>query len=325
MQRLFQRQALAQTEAAELLRELIRHDQPAQKLIFLTAYSMRAAEWEEWTAFVSVLNENARPVEFSGYDAVWDWITIREGHRHSPAISLAISLVVSAVGLPVVKWGDSGYGGSVGYSDVLEYMGVPLDYQPERAAELLQQQQFCYLHAPSVYPDLHKFAEARRELRIATWLDTALPLLHPAAQAQPMIATSSVELVRFYQYWYQQQGRRFSLVHDFSGSAEISLSDSFKFLTTETEATLRLADTGLPALDTRCELQGSSSAVWEARRLWKILTESASDAEMMTVLANAAWWIRHIRQESDVTGALAEAEAALASGRALQRLEALVG
>lgn len=313
-----------QAQAQQLINRAINSHDNTQKAIFLTACSVRGLQWEEWKAYTEALRQNALPVEFLGQTVLFDWITIREQRLHSPAISLAVSMVAAAAGVPVAKLGDSGYGAAVGYSDILEYIGVSMHYDAQQAQAQLEKSNFCYLHAPAIYPALAAFSEARRAMAAPTWLDTALPLLHPAPQTQMLVATATLEWLRLYQYWYQQHQQKFFLLQDFSGAAEISLTDNFKALTTETEDTIRLSDHDLPNLDKNTALDTAGSVIFEARKLWKILNEAGSNEEMMTVIANAAWWIRSIRQYPNLSGALAEAEAALSSGRALECLERLL-
>lgn len=320
---LLDRTVLTAEQAAELLDQVQTRGNEAPRLVFLTVYALREASWDEWQAFARVWGAGRSGLSFADKEVVYDRIAL-PGSQDA-ALSLAVCFVLAALDVPIAKWGDSGYGAGAGCSDILEHLGLDLEGGAEQARAQMQRCNFAYLHAPAYCPSLHAWADARRALGLGSVIDAVLPLLHPAADVCPLLAVPDTERLRLYRHWYAQQNLPFMALSDGSGSANLSLRAPFLWLDAQgRESLLRLDETDLPVLPAADTKTPPSGIAGQARRLWTILSEAADDVALLQTIANAAWQLHAIRPQTTLNGCLAECEAALSSGRALQVLERLL-
>ncbi|MCH2046257.1 MAG: hypothetical protein MK212_19235 [Saprospiraceae bacterium] len=296
------------------------------KSLFLSNYLVKGTTWQDLESLRETLLASTDFLDLGG--ATVDWISVRSTFDgFSPSISFAALLIVAATGHKVAKFGDFAYskGGIVGYSDLLSYCGCQFKRDATKLVEGLEQNNFCYIHAPYFYPVLQEFEEARKLFALPSFLDTLLPLIHPNPKTQLFLGVPNIHLVRTYEYFLKKNAYTASFVYDEEGFAEISLRKSFRHITYTNDYTFNPTQLKLPKLEGASVLNSEENTAAEVRRLERILTEAGSDDENWVVLANAAFILQHIDSKMNFSGALAEAEAALFSGRALQVLEQVIG
>ncbi len=80
----------------------------------------------------------------------------------------------------MVKHGNRAASSSAGAADVLEALGVRLDLEPERVAEVAEQVGITFCFAQVFHPAMRHAAAARRELGVATAFNFLGPLTNPA-------------------------------------------------------------------------------------------------------------------------------------------------
>lgn len=101
-------------------------------------------------------------------------------------VSTMASIVVSALGIPVMKHGSRSASGKTGSSEMLEVLGVRLDLSPERVADIFREVGITFFFAPVFHPAMRHVAPIRKQLGVPTTFNFLGPLANPA---QP-IATS---------------------------------------------------------------------------------------------------------------------------------------
>ena len=101
-------------------------------------------------------------------------------------ISTMASIVVSAMGIPVMKHGSRSASGKTGSSEMLEVLGIRLDLSPERVADVFREVGITFFFAPVFHPAMRHVAPIRKQLGVPTTFNFLGPLANPA---QP-IATS---------------------------------------------------------------------------------------------------------------------------------------
>ena len=113
-------------------------------------------------------------------------------------ISSGAALVAAAAGAKVAKHGNRAVTSRCGAADVLEALGVPIDLEPELAADCLRETGFMFLFAPLYHPAMKALGPLRRALGFRTIFNLCGPLTNPAGartQVIGVLAPSKVLLV----------------------------------------------------------------------------------------------------------------------------------
>ncbi len=95
-------------------------------------------------------------------------------------ISSAAAVVAAAAGVPVVKHGNRAASSQSGASDVLTALGVDIEIDPARAAEVFAEVGLTYANAGILHPGFRHAGPTRREIGISTLFNVLGPLSNPA-------------------------------------------------------------------------------------------------------------------------------------------------
>lgn len=145
-------------------------------------------------------------------------------------ISTAVMFVCAALGLRVAKHGNRAITSKSGGADVLEELGIRIDCEPVRAAEILGEVGCVFLFAPAYHPAVGRVAPVRRELARrgrASIFNLLGPLLNPARPDYQLVGLFEPALLETYAQALHSLGRKAAwVVHgtgpDNSGLDEIS-------------------------------------------------------------------------------------------------------
>ena len=96
-------------------------------------------------------------------------------------ISSIASIVAAAAGVPVVKHGNRGASSASGASDVLAALGVDIEIEPGRTAEVLGEVGITFVYAARFHPGFRHAGPTRKELGIPTLFNILGPALQPGA------------------------------------------------------------------------------------------------------------------------------------------------
>jgi anthranilate phosphoribosyltransferase len=95
-------------------------------------------------------------------------------------ISTAAAIVASAAGLAVAKHGNRAVSSRTGSGDVLEALGVKIDAAPATAARCLERIGLCFCLAPVHHPAMARVGPLRKSLGRPTVFNLVGPLCNPA-------------------------------------------------------------------------------------------------------------------------------------------------
>ena len=112
-------------------------------------------------------------------------------------ISTTVAIVVAAAGVTVAKHGNRAITSQAGSADVLEALGVKIDWAPDEAARSLREHQFAFFFAPKYHPAFKNIAPARKlcaERGQRTIFNFLGPLLNPARPSAQLIGVPGAEL-----------------------------------------------------------------------------------------------------------------------------------
>ena len=112
-------------------------------------------------------------------------------------ISTTVAIVVAAAGVTVAKHGNRAITSQAGSADVLEALGVKIDWAPDEAARSLREHQFAFFFAPKYHPAFKNITPARKlcaERGQRTIFNFLGPLLNPARPSAQLIGVPRAEL-----------------------------------------------------------------------------------------------------------------------------------
>lgn len=95
-------------------------------------------------------------------------------------VSTAVAFTLASLGVPVAKHGNRAVSSQSGSTDVLKALGIQCEQSPERARELLDKHQLCFLHAPQYHPGVRHAMPVRQALKLRTLFNLLGPIINPA-------------------------------------------------------------------------------------------------------------------------------------------------
>ena len=170
------------------------------KAEFLSALAQKGETVEEIHAFARELRDLAIPLPMTDElraGVILDVVGTGGDRLNTFNISTTSALLVAAAGVPVAKHGNRAITSQTGSADVLEALGIRIDFSPEEAAESLRNHSFCFLFAPKYHPAFAHIAPARKlcakngQRTIFNFLG---PLLNPARPTAQLMGVPRPDL-----------------------------------------------------------------------------------------------------------------------------------
>lgn len=321
--KLFDYQYLSRDEAKEVLFSIVKGDVPDTQIAsMITSFLMRSISVDEILGFRDALLDMRVAVDLSDYRAL-DIVGTGGDGKNTFNISTAACFVVAGAGYHVVKHGNYGATAISGASNVIEQQGVKFSTDSDKLRKSLDHCRIAYLHAPLFSPALKAVAPIRKSLGVRTFFNVLGPLVNPVQPEFQMLGVYNLAMSRLYGYIYQEEKKKFCIVHSMDGYDEISLTSQFKVLTNKGEQLYTPEELGYLRIAQE-ELYGGNT-LEEASKIFRdVLHASATDAQMNAVLINAAFGIQTIEQEKPIGECLEIAQDSLYAKKALGALEKFV-
>jgi anthranilate phosphoribosyltransferase len=226
----------------------------------------------------------------------------------------------------VAKHGGRSVSSKSGSADVLEALGVNINMPPEQVADSIEAVGLGFMFAPNFHGAMKHAAPVRRELGVRTLFNILGPLTNPAGAPNQVMGVFHPDLVGIQARVLQRLGsRRALIVFGREGLDEISISG--ETLVGELrdgevrEYTVRPEQFGLATHDI-ATLRVAS--VEESRdRVLKAL-DNVPGPERDIVALNAGAAVYAAGLTGDLATGVERAQAAMASGEARRKLDALV-
>jgi anthranilate phosphoribosyltransferase len=319
---LIEHRSLSKTTAKHVLVELAsgKYNQSLMSA-FMTVYMMRAITIDELQGFRDAMLELCVPIRFD--EPVMDVCGTGGDGKNTFNISTLSSFVVAAAGQPVAKHGNYGVSSVSGSSNVLEYFGYKFTNDKDALRKSLDRANIFFMHAPLFHPAMKNVAPIRKELGVKTFFNMLGPMVNPAFPPRQLVGVFSLELARQYGYLYQQTDKDFVIIHDVQGYDEISLTGPFKLFSNEGEQVLEPTDLGLPEVKYE-EIKGGSTVQESAEIFMNILQGNGTKAQNAVVVANAGMALYCGNRKEGIAAAIAKANEALESRKALKTFNLLM-
>lgn len=297
---------------------------PAQMAAFLTALRMKGETVTEIAAGAKVMRAKATP--FAAPDGALDTCGTGGDAKGTLNVSTAVSIVVAACGVPVVKHGNRSVSSQSGSSDVLGALGVNVQANIQVMEYALQHANLAFLMAPLFHSAMRHVAPVRKELGLRTVFNLLGPLSNPAQPRHQVLGVYDRKWLRPLAEVLRDLGsERAWIVHGGEGLDELSISGESYVAELKDgqirEFTLTPDDAGLPCAELDAIL--GKDAEYNARVLNRLLLGEKS-AYRDIVLFNAAAALVVSGKAADLPAGVALAAEAIDSRKAQQALATLV-
>lgn len=192
--KLTNKEDLTYDEALQVMNEIMSGEaSDVQKSAYLTALAMKGETIEEITASAKEMRNHC--VKFLNDMDVLEIVGTGGDKSNSFNISTTSSLVVAAAGVPVAKHGNRAASSKCGAADVLEALGVNITIPPAKSAQILKDNNICFLFAQNYHISMKHVGPIRKELGIRTIFNILGPLANPAGASLQVMGVYSEDLV----------------------------------------------------------------------------------------------------------------------------------
>lgn len=299
---------------------------PAQISAYLVALRMKGETIAEITGSVRAMRDKAVKIEpEANGQTLYDVVGTGGDGTHTFNISTAAAFVVAGTGRKVAKHGNRAASSQCGSADVLSALGVDLELTPEQVRQAIEEVGIGFMFAPKFHPAMKYAVGPRKEIGQRTIFNLLGPLTNPANASVQLIGVYSPELTEPLAQVLKDLGSRAALViHGAGGADELNPAGPNRISHLK-DGAVRTYDLDPQELgihrSTIQDLRGGTPDE-SAEMMRELLNGKRIGARRDTVLLNAAGALA--AETGDFKSALDEARAALADGRALAKMNALV-
>lgn len=307
------------TKAA--MEQLIAAPEDPVSAAILTAWTCKGETGEELAAAAQHLLPLCMPLPVTG--AFIDTCGTGGDGLETFNISTATAIVVAGCGVRVVKHGNRAVSSRSGSADVLETLGIKIDWAAEQLARQLDDVGVVFCLAPRHHPALAGIGGLRRKLGFRTLFNALGPLLNPARTPRQVIGVGQIKWLESISGAAARLGmERVSVVRGLDGMDEVSLSGPTLVKVVE-GTTIREMELTPEKLDLpRVEISAlaAEGPKESAKRIENLLQGADTPAESVVIANTAlALWTAGVVEEPRFGVELARR--AISTGAALDVLE----
>lgn len=202
---LLENRNLSISEASWAMRRIMTGEATdAQLAAFLVALRSKGETVDEIVGFRDAVLENARPLAL---DPMAIDIVGTGGDRFGTVnVSTMASIVAAASGAPVIKHGNRAASSAAGSSDVLAALGLRLELEEDRIAEVFDETGITFAYAAHFHPGFRHAAAVRGELAVPTVFNFLGPLCNPARCEANAVGVANLSKVPLFVGVFQTRG-----------------------------------------------------------------------------------------------------------------------
>ncbi|MFC4386408.1 anthranilate phosphoribosyltransferase [Gracilibacillus marinus] len=293
---------------------------------FLATLKAKGETVDEITGLVNVLLENsplAIPDELT--DAMDNCGTGGDGSQ-SFNVSTTSAFVIAGAGITVAKHGNRSISSKTGSADVLEHLGVPLEFTRPETYEILKENGIAFLFAPNVHPAMKRAMKVRREIGVPTIFNIIGPLTNPVKLSSQLVGTYRRDTLETMASVLHKLGRKRALIINGAGYMdEASLAGENHLVLLDRGEIIRFTltpeEVNLPIV-TNEEIKGGDAK--ENAGILRAVLEGKEGPHRDTVLLNAGLGIFANGKARTVQEGIELARESIDSKKALEKLENLI-
>jgi anthranilate phosphoribosyltransferase len=280
----------------------------------------------EITAAAQVMRELSTKVPMANTTNLIDIVGTGGDGAHTFNISTASMFVTAAAGARVAKHGGRSVSSSSGSADVLESLGVNINLKPEQIAQSIAQTGIGFMFAPNHHAAMKHAAPVRKELGVRTIFNILGPLTNPAGAPNILMGVFHPDLVGIQVRVLQRLGAQHALVvWGRDNMDEVSLGAPTmvgELVNGEIrEYDIHPEDFGLQMVSNRnLKVSGAQES---KQKILDVMNNIAGPAtDIVSLNAGAALYGAGVA--SSIADGVKKAQAAIASGAALAKLEQFI-
>ncbi len=190
------KQDLTYDEAYTVMSEIMNgQTSPTQNAAFLAALSTkstRAETIDEIAGCAAAMRDNATKVDVGD---IFEIVGTGGDNAQSFNISTTSALVAAAGGMRVAKHGNRAASSKCGTADCLEALGVNIQQDPAKCAELLDKVGMCFFFAQKYHTSMKYVGAIRKELGFRTVFNILGPLTNPGSPKMQLLGVYDEYLV----------------------------------------------------------------------------------------------------------------------------------
>ncbi|MBI2339002.1 MAG: anthranilate phosphoribosyltransferase [Deltaproteobacteria bacterium] len=294
-------------------------------VLFLVLLRDKGESAAEIKGAVTVLRQRAQKLHLKSKEII-DTCGTGGDRKNTFNISTASAFIVAGAGVPVAKHGNRAVSSSSGSADVLKKLGVNIEAPPAVVVRCVDEIGIGFLFAPVYHPVLKAVAAARQKVGTKTIFNIVGPLMNPAGARKQMIGVYDPLLLPVIASVLKDLGSEsLAVVHGDDGLDEVTLTTKTQICFLKEGKIFNKAfdprSVGYPFC--RPEALRGGTAEENAHRLRKMLS-GHSQAVDHCVHLNAALALMVAGKAADFREGLLLAQESISSGRAYEKLEALV-
>jgi anthranilate phosphoribosyltransferase len=334
------REDLSESEMQATMEEMLNGEAPPVLIgSFLTALRMKGETEEEITAAARVARGQARRIDASNHlvnldreeiniddETILDTCGTGGDGTNTFNISTATALVAAGAGVCVAKHGSRCVSSACGSADVLEQLGVNLDVPPTAVETCIREIGIGFLYEPLFNTAMARIAEVRRQLGFRTLFNLLGPLTNPAGASIQVLGVYDPDLTEKMAGVLKNLGTREAFVFCGEGTLdEISTCGPTRMSHLKNRAIQTFEMTpdalGLPQA-TLADIRGGSAR--ENAQIIRDILKGTKGPRRDVVLVNSAAAFVAVGLDADFTTGIQRAAQSIDSGRAQQKLDALI-
>jgi len=319
-------QNLEQTEMAAMISAIFSGEITDSQIgAFMGALATKGETFEELAGAAQAMRRKAVRVELPASTVVDTCGTGGDG-ANTFNISTTTAFVVAACGVTVAKHGNRSVSSKCGSADLLEALGMNLNFEPEIVEEAISAIGIGFLFAPLFHGAMKYAINARKEIGLRSIFNMLGPLTNPAGSNCQLLGVYAPELTEMFAQALKMLGsKRAFVVHGHEGLDEISVCAPTRVSELK-DGQIRTYDITPEQFFGEAADPGAlvGGAPDENAAVTRKILEGEKGPRRNVVMLNASAALVAAGTAKDFKDGIQQAEGAVDSGAAAAKLEALI-
>ena len=317
---------LTENESAAVMTEIMQGQaSPSQMAAYLMGLRFKGETVDELVGSASSMRKHAIPAKINNIKAIDLCGTGGDG-KNTFNISTTAAFVVAGCGVKVAKHGNRAASSKCGSSDLLEELGITVNFTPEQVTHCIEKFGMGFMFAPLFHPAMKNVSAVRKELGIRTIFNILGPMVNPAGVTTQLIGVFNPRLLEKIASTLLRLGtKNATIVHGQGGYDEATTTDTNEVIFLRSNKILKSSIEPEKFGFSRARpetLKGGTPA--ENARITHRILEGESGPRADTVLLNAGLALYTAGAGDDLSAGIALARQSIKSGKAGKVLEQLV-